>query len=287
MLWIIGQHPLQSCTQKLYVRGIDINDDAHGRDIAATMKKLIAGNWKMNCSLDEARALIADILEGIGARASALRGCEFLVCPPYVYLPIVRDAAQGRESLAGLGAQDCSDQENGAFTGDVSAAMLRDCGCGYVIVGHSERRQYHKEDNALVRAKAQKVLENGMRAIICVGESESQRDFGQALGVVLGQLEKSLPQGADGGNTVIAYEPVWAIGTGKVATAADIQEMHSAIRQKLKEKLADGANIRILYGGSVKPENAGEILNIPNVDGALIGGASLQAHSFLGIEEAI
>ncbi|MAE51031.1 MAG: triose-phosphate isomerase [Micavibrio sp.] len=249
------------------------------------MKMLIAGNWKMNCSLEDAKLLIADIINGIHVREGLRDRCEFLVCPSFIYMPTIRHAVLNHNLLS-FGAQDCSDQDNGAFTGDISATMLKESGCQYVIVGHSERRGYHAESNALVKAKAQKVVNNAMCAIICVGETEQQRSNGEALATVLKQLEECVPEGADSKNIVIAYEPVWAIGTGKVATTADIDEIHTAIRQKLKEMLADGANIRILYGGSVKPDNAGDILNIPDVNGALIGGASLQAQSFLGIAEA-
>lgn len=250
------------------------------------MKKLIAGNWKMNCSLEDAKILIADTINAIHINEKLLDTCEFLVCPSFIYMPTIRHAVLNHGVLS-FGAQDCSDQDNGAFTGDISAEMLKESGCQYVIVGHSERRQFHQEDNALIKAKASKVLKNDMCAIICVGETEAQRESGKALDVVLSQLEACLPDAVNGQNVVIAYEPVWAIGTGKVATSADIAEVHTAIREKLKEKLADGANIRILYGGSVKPENAGDILNIPDVNGALIGGASLQARSFIGIAEAI
>ena len=250
------------------------------------MKKLIAGNWKMNCSLEDAKILIADIINGIHVHEHLLKNCEFLVCPSYIYMPTIRHAVHGH-GLLSFGAQDCSDQDNGAFTGDISASMLKESGCQYVIVGHSERRQFHKESNACIQVKAAKVLANDMCAMIRIGETEGERESSKALEVVLSQLEACLPEGANDRNVVIAYEPVWAIGTGKVATSADIAEIHTAIREKLKEKLADGANIRILYGGSVKPENAGDILNIPDVNGALIGGASLQARSFLGIAEAI
>lgn len=250
------------------------------------MKKLIAGNWKMNCSLDDAKGLIADIINGIHQHDYLRERCEFLVCPPFIYLPTIRHAALNH-GLLSFGAQDCSAEDNGAYTGDISAFMLRGSECQYVICGHSERRDYHKETDLRVKEKAQKIIDNDMTAIICVGESETQREFGQALQTVLAQVEKCLPDGATAKNTVIAYEPVWAIGTGKTASNEDIAEMHNAIREKLKEKLAEGANIRILYGGSVKPENAGDILNIQNVDGALIGGASLQAESFLGIAQAV
>lgn len=250
------------------------------------MKKLIAGNWKMNCSLEDAKGLIADILNGIYQNQHLREHCEFLVCPSYIYLPTIRHAALNH-GLLSIGAQDCSVEDNGAFTGDISALMLKESECQYVICGHSERREHHKETDEIVKSKAAKIINNKMTAIICVGESETQRDFGQAVQTVLMQVEQCLPDGATADNIVIAYEPIWAIGTGKTAEDSDIAEMHNAIREKLKEKLADGANIRILYGGSVKPENAGNILNIENVNGALIGGASLKAESFLGIAQAI
>lgn len=250
------------------------------------MKKLIAGNWKMNCSLDEAKALVAGILNDIYSDKSLQDNCDFLICPPYIYLPTIRHAVFNH-GLLGFGAQDCSAEDNGSYTGDISALMLKESGCQYVIVGHSERRQFHKENNELIHRKARKAQENGLCPIICVGESESQREYGQAVDVVLSQIEQCLTEGSNSKNLVIAYEPVWAIGTGKTPTSEDIAEMHGAIREKLKEKLADGANIRILYGGSVKLENAGDILNIADVDGALIGGASLKADSFMGIARAI
>ncbi|MFP4312985.1 MAG: triose-phosphate isomerase [Alphaproteobacteria bacterium] len=250
------------------------------------MKKLIAGNWKMNCSLDEAKGLIADIINGIHQNTALKETCEFLVCPPFIYLPTIRHASLNHDLLS-FGAQDCSHQDNGAYTGDISASMLSESECQYVICGHSERREYHKESDAIVKAKAQKIIDHKMSAIICVGESETQREFGHEIKTVLGQVEACLPEGATAANVVIAYEPIWAIGTGKTASNEDILEMHGAIREKLKEMLADGANIRILYGGSVKPNNAGDILNLDNVDGALIGGASLKAEDYLGIAQAI
>ncbi len=250
------------------------------------MKKLIAGNWKMNCNLDDAKGLIADVINGIYQAQHLRETCEFLVCPSYIYLPTIRHAVLNH-GLLSFGAQDCSAEGNGAFTGDISAAMLKDSGAQYVICGHSERRQHHKESNELIKKKVVMAQNAGMCPILCVGESESQREYDQAVEAVMAQLDASLPAEANENNLVVAYEPVWAIGSGKTPTHNDIAEMHGAIREKLKEKLADGANIRILYGGSVKPENAGDILNIPNVNGALIGGASLQAESFLGIARAI
>ena len=250
------------------------------------MKKLIAGNWKMNCTLTEAKYLIADIVNGISDRSDLTDKCKFLVCPPFIYLPTIRHATVQYGTLS-YGAQDCSEQENGAYTGDISADMLKESGCTFIICGHSERRQYHKESNALILKKAEKVQEKEMCAIICIGESEKERDAGKHLDVVLKQLEECLPEGSRADNTVIAYEPVWAIGTGKTATAEDIEDMHGAIRDRLRKTMDDADDVRILYGGSVKPGNAQEIFSIENVDGALIGGASLSADDFLGIADKV
>lgn len=244
------------------------------------MKKLIAGNWKMNGTLESSVALASFIGNGIRTEPDLTEKCDFLVCPPFVYLQAVADIVDSHE--VAVGGQDCSDQDDGAYTGDVSTAMLKDLECEYVILGHSERRQYHQESNDSVQSKAQKALIEGLKVIICVGETLEQREDGQAEEVVGSQLAGSLPHGATSLNTVIAYEPVWAIGTGKSATADDIKAMHAFIR----EKLDNNADFRILYGGSVKPGNAGEILSIPNVDGALIGGASLHAEDFLNIAKA-
>lgn len=246
------------------------------------MKKLIVGNWKMNCSLDDAKGLIADIINGIHMSPRLAEDCDFVVCPSYLYLPTVRHASLNH-GLMSFGAQDCSKHDNGAYTGDISATMLQDSGCSYVICGHSERREHHKENDATVKSKAAQIIKHNMIAIICVGESETQREFEQHLETVLKQVENCVPENASAENIVIAYEPVWAIGTGKVASLDDILEMHGAIRKKLKEMLADGEKLRILYGGSVKPENAGDIFNLQDVNGALIGGASLKAESYLGI----
>ncbi|MFN3701490.1 MAG: triose-phosphate isomerase [Alphaproteobacteria bacterium] len=256
-------------------------------------KKLIAGNWKMNGDLAGAKALCSGIVNAINDNRALLQRNDFLICPPHVHLyPLAQDLERlqglGASAMVKLGGQDCSANENGAYTGDISAQMLQCIGCGTVILGHSERRQYHFETNALVRRKAVLVQKTGMCALICVGETETQRDSGQALSVVIDQIRESVPEEqSNAANLVIAYEPVWAIGTGKVAEPQDIFEMHGAIRDCLKEMLAQGANIRILYGGSVKPENASEILHIDHVNGALIGGASLKVESFLGIAEAV
>jgi triosephosphate isomerase len=246
------------------------------------MKKLIAGNWKMNGSLDDARFLIADIVNGIHGRQELLETCEFVVCPPFVHIPSVRHALHNTTYVA-FGGQDCSSFDDGAYTGDVSAAMLKDIGASYVILGHSERRQYHGETDSIVSQKAQRAHKHGLVTIICVGESDEQRELGQQEDVVAAQLEGSIPACATAQNTVIAYEPVWAIGTGKTATPDDVRSMHAFIRKKIKEKVADSEKLRILYGGSMKPDNAAELLATENVDGGLIGGASLKADQFLGI----
>jgi triosephosphate isomerase len=239
------------------------------------MKKLIAGNWKMNGSPDSAAALVTNIEAGV--TPDILATCDMLVCPPFVHIPI---AVLAVNALA-IGAQDCSQYDDGAYTGDISAAMLKDTGCSYVILGHSERRQYFGETDASVRAKAKKANAQGLITIICVGETEAEREQGIQEQIVADQLKGSLPAGYDETNTVIAYEPVWAIGTGKTATADDIAAMHAFIRAQLGND-----KIRILYGGSMKPGNAAEILATPNVDGGLIGGASLKAEDFLNIAKA-
>lgn len=247
------------------------------------MKKLIAGNWKMNGTEASADALIVAVEKAIAENPAVLEHCDFVVCPPFVYIPMVKD----KTSVVAIGGQDCSDKESGAFTGDIAAPMLKDIGAQYVILGHSERRQYHAESDETVAAKAKAANEAGLITIICVGETDQEREGNLQEAVVGGQLERSLYQGVSAKNTVIAYEPVWAIGTGKTATAEDIRAMHGFIREKLAQTLADAANIRILYGGSVKPANAAEIFGVPNVDGALIGGASLKCEDFMGIANAV
>ena len=236
----------------------------------------IVGNWKMHgtrAMLSEARA--------IDRAAERLMKVEVALAPPFTLIHAVRKEA----GLIGVGAQDCHVAEAGAHTGDVSAVLIKDSGAGFVIVGHSERRADHGETNAMVRAKAEATLAAGMSAIVCVGETGDQRDAGEAEAVVEAQLEGSLPAG-DGvaERLTVAYEPVWAIGTGRTPTVGDVSAMHRAIRAKLVELFGDaGTDVRILYGGSVKPENAAELLSAENVGGALVGGASLTAESFLGI----
>lgn len=241
------------------------------------MKKLIAGNWKMNGSKMQAQQLVAELLAG--DKGSAVDVC---LCPPYPYISQV--LSMSLPAHVSVGAQDCSCHgESGAFTGDVSAPMLKDLGCFYVILGHSERRQYQGDTNLLVMKKAELAHKAGLSTIICVGETENERMEGIQDAVVIEQLLESIPQTADGANLVIAYEPVWAIGTGKTATPEDVRAMHAVIRQFLDKKVANAPSVRILYGGSVKPENAAELLSIPHVDGALVGGASLKADQFLAI----
>ena len=229
-------------------------------------------------------------MNGLGADRAELEtlkagiadaSCDVMICPPATLLA---QAAWAVKGAFALGGQDCHAQKSGAFTGDISAEMLKDAGASAVIVGHSERRQYHAESDAVVAAKAEAAWRAGLTAIICIGETESQREAGKASHVCHGQIEGSVPAGADETNTAIAYEPVWAIGTGKTPTNDDIAAMHAHIRKCLVARLgAAGQGVRILYGGSVKPSNAAEILALPEVGGALVGGASLKAADFLGI----
>lgn len=236
----------------------------------------------MNGTLAEARSLAQEVLSGVDGRSLS---CELLVCPPFVHLSAVGDALG--QSAVRLGGQDCHTAAGGAHTGDVSAGMLRDLGCGYVVLGHSERRADHGEDNALVRAKAEAALAAGLVPIVCVGETLEERSAGQALGVIARQLKGSVPVGMAAERLVVAYEPVWAIGTGRTATPGDVAEVHAEVRKVLGGLVGEGAEqVRILYGGSVKPGNAGELLAQDNVNGALVGGASLKASDFLAIAEA-
>ncbi len=240
--------------------------------------KLIAGNWKMNGLRADGVALASDLCALAG---EAPQGAEILLCPPATLLHEIGALLKG--GAIALGAQDCHALKSGAHTGDISAMMLKDQGCTYVIVGHSERRADHGESDETVRAKASAVLEVGMAVIICIGETEAERDSGRAVEVVSGQLSGSLPEGANAENTIIAYEPVWAIGTGRTPSVTQVAEIHTAIRAELGKKIANFDNLRILYGGSVKPENAAELMAVDNVDGALVGGASLKAADFWAI----
>jgi triosephosphate isomerase len=241
---------------------------------------LVAGNWKMNMLSADGRALAAAVAAGAGSIAA-----ELAVCPPAPLLPVVGDALTG--STVALGAQDCHAEASGAHTGDVAAVLLADLGCRYAIVGHSERRQDHGEGDEQVAAKAAAAAAAGLIAIVCVGETLDQYKEGEGVAVVERQIAGSIPAGASPDRLVIAYEPVWAIGSGLVPTNDDIRAVHGAIRARLAERFGDDAHgIRILYGGSVKPGNATEILAIENVDGALVGGASLKAADFLAIGAA-
>jgi len=244
--------------------------------------KLIAGNWKMNgqgASLGEVEALRA-------ALAEAAPACRVALCPPATLIDRMARAAGGGIEIGG---QDCRAESHGAFTGDVSAAMLRDAGATLVILGHSERRQGHGETDAVVASKAEAAVSAGLEPIICVGETLEQREAGRAVEVVRGQIMASLPVTlAETGTFAVAYEPVWAIGTGLTPTLEQIEEVHRAVRAAMIERLGPaGAARPILYGGSVKPENAREILTVPEVGGALVGGASLKAADFLGIVRGV
>ena len=241
------------------------------------MRQLIAGNWKMHLLRDEAAALARAVADGAGGL-----GCDLVVCPPATALAGVAAALAG--GAVGVGGQDCHAEAYGAHTGDISAAQLRDAGAGWVILGHSERRQGHGETDDAVRLKVLAAQAAGLRPIVCVGETNDQRIGGQDTEVVGWQIVGSLPKDFNG---VLAYEPVWAIGTGQLPEQAEIAAMHRFVREELLRELGDGAaSIPILYGGSVNPENATGILRLPEVGGALVGGASLVAGEFLAIARA-
>ncbi|MCA0960680.1 triose-phosphate isomerase [Salipiger bermudensis] len=241
--------------------------------------KLAAGNWKMNglkASLSE--------LEGMAEAAKGVS--EVLICPPATLVAAAADAASGDIAIGG---QDCHASESGAHTGDVSAGMLKDAGASYVILGHSERRTDHDEHNEHVRAKCKAAWEAGLTVVLCVGESLAEREASNTLDIIGGQLATSVPDGATGHNLVVAYEPIWAIGTGKVPTTDQIGEVHDFMRARLEKRFGAGVgrSVRLLYGGSVKGSNAEEIFAVSNVDGALVGGASLKAADFVPIIEAL
>ncbi len=245
-------------------------------------KPLVAGNWKMNgvaASLAELDAICAAGAAGGAGRA------ELAICPPATLVAAAAALVKGRP--VAIGGQDCHAKASGAHTGDVAAEMLKDAGATCCIVGHSERRADHGETNAAVKAKAEAALRAGLIAIVCVGETKDERVGGKTLDVVGAQVDGSLPAGASAANLVVAYEPVWAIGTGLTPTPADVAEVHAFIRARLEKLLpGQGAAVRILYGGSVKPSNAAELMGVANVDGALVGGASLKAADFMGIAAA-
>lgn len=244
-------------------------------------KKLIAGNWKMNCLLADATSLAKDVAKDVNDLNT--NQLEFLVCPTFTALTEVKKTL-GSANVA-LGAQDCHFNTKGAHTGDISPEMLKDLGCSYVLLGHSERRADHEESNELISKKSVAAYEAGLKAVICIGETEAQRDAGKTIDVCRNQILGSVPANATAENTVVAYEPVWAIGTGKTPTAEDVQKVHFELRKIIAEKLGQNVadSMRILYGGSVKPSNAKEFLSLADVDGALIGGASLKSEDFVGI----
>lgn len=243
-----------------------------------TIRPLIAGNWKMN----GLRASVAELEAILESGAAARENADLLICPPATL--VAAFAARAKGSQLAIGGQDCHPEASGAHTGDISAEMLADAGATYVIVGHSERRTDHHETDAVVRAKAEAAWRAGLIAIVCVGETRAERDAGRAMEVVGTQLAGSIPDGATAANLVVAYEPVWAIGTGLTPTSEDIEQIHIFIRRNLTESFKGaGESVRLLYGGSLKPGNAAEILSLADVNGGLIGGASLKAADFLAI----
>lgn len=246
------------------------------------IRPLVAGNWKMNgtsASLGELRAIAEGLGQGLDALADAM------VCVPATLISRAAEVVAG--TPVSVGGEDCHPKESGAHTGDISAEMLKDAGATHVIVGHSERRTDHGEGDALVHAKAEAAWRAGLVAIICIGETKDEREGGATLDILSRQIEGSVPANATAANAIIAYEPVWAIGTGLTPTVADVAEAHAHIRSRLTARLgAAASSMRILYGGSVKPSNAVELLAVDTVDGALVGGASLKAVDFLGIAEA-
>jgi len=249
--------------------------------IVKNNRPLVAGNWKMN-GLKNAVQEIIKLQTSLQDLVSL--GCDVLVCPPATLLSHFEAVVSEGQVPLLLGGQDCHMAVSGAHTGDISAQMLKDVGCEYVIVGHSERRSDHNETNEMVQAKAKAAIEAGLIPIICVGESEEERVAGQTLTVVTSQLRGSVPPESKGNEIIIAYEPVWAIGTGKVPEVKDVADVHQMIRKELASILGHGGQeLRILYGGSVKADNAGTLMAIDNVDGALVGGASLRADDFTGI----
>lgn len=246
-----------------------------------TPKPLVAGNWKMN-GLKAAKKELASLVKGV-ANAQSRPKCDIMICPPATILSLCAEIA--KKSGIKIGGQDCHTASSGAHTGDLSAEMIKNAGATACIVGHSERRADHKESSAEVKLKAQAAHDVKLMAIICIGETADERKQGKTLTVVGQQLKASLPTGADNKNTIIAYEPVWAIGTSLTPTAGDVKKVHAHIRKRLIAILGEeaGTKTKILYGGSVKAANAGELMAIKNVNGALVGGASLKAKDFLGI----
>ena len=250
--------------------------------MARTRRPLIAGNWKMNGLTADALALAKGVANG--TKQAGWSDREVLVCPPATLVAAVAEAVKA--SGVFVGGQDCHAKSNGAHTGDISAEMLRDCGASHVIVGHSERRTDHGETDAVVRAKAEAAWRAGLVPIVCIGETLTEREAGKTLSVLETQLKGSLPGGSTATNVVVAYEPVWAIGTGKTPTTPEVAAAHAHIRRVLGGLMSESAGVRLLYGGSVKESNAAELLAAGDVDGALVGGASLKASEFLAIAKA-
>ena len=247
--------------------------------MARVRKPLIAGNWKMNgqlAQLAELKVLADAVADGLG------EGRDILICPPATMISASRGVLGDHVAVGG---QDCHPKPSGAHTGDIAAVMLKDIGATYVLVGHSERRADHHEDDAMVRAKAEAAIAAGLVAVICIGESEAERKAGRTIEVLGGQLAGSLPDGLSAATAVVAYEPIWAIGTGNTPTVGDVTEVHAFVRKTLAERFGSevAEEMRLLYGGSVKPDNAAELLGLVDVDGALVGGASLKAKDFIAI----
>jgi triosephosphate isomerase len=251
--------------------------------MARTRRPLIAGNWKMNGLRADAIVLARDIAGGF--RQAGWTDRDLLVCPPATLVVTVSEAVRGSGVL--VGGQDCHAEASGAHTGDIAAEMLRDAGASCVIVGHSERRTDHGETDAVVRAKAQAAWRAGLLPIICIGETLADRESGRTFAVLANQLKGSIPNGATAANLVVAYEPVWAIGTGKTPTTGEVADAHAHIRKELGGVMAEASGVRLLYGGSVKASNASDLLAADDVDGALVGGASLKADEFLAIAKAV
>jgi len=246
-----------------------------------TVRPLIAGNWKMNGLSDESAVQLKALIEKTNSVGNA--NCDVLICPPATLLREM--SAIAANSVVSIGGQDCHSAEKGAHTGDLSANMIENTGATYCLVGHSERRTDHKETNGTVKAKAEAALASNLIAVVCVGETLEEREQGKTLAVISDQVKNSLPAGATAKNTVVAYEPVWAIGTGKTPTLSDVAEVHAHIRKDLQGILSDADGMRLLYGGSVKGSNAAELMALDHVNGALVGGASLKAADFWPIVE--
>ncbi len=274
-------HAIAAVVRRLGAQSVSCLFSETYRDISHMVRKLCAGNWKMHgtaASLAEVETL---------TKTHPAPKVDLLLCPPATLL--AQAAALTADHPMAIGAQDCHAASSGAYTGDISATMIADCGASSVLLGHSERRDHHNETSTLVAEKVAAAWAAGLTAVTCLGETLSERESAQTLDVIADQLDTSLPDGATGANTVIAYEPVWAIGTGHTPSTAQIAEVHDFLRRRLSDRFsADTANsIRLLYGGSVKPGNAAEIFAISNVDGALVGGASLKAAEFSGIIHAL